>query len=237
MSHQLTPEEQFSEIKEFFAKKWKIMVAVIVIGLLAFYGWHYWQSYKVDKSIESSERYEQLIAKLDNSNPDSVNELVAFAKKDDTIYSVFASFNAAKFYVDVLKDYAGAQVLLTDSLKKTDAEPVKAIAYIRIARLQYQQEKYQDSLTSLGKVSEQSWMTIVNDIRGDIFVKMARYSDAVDAYNLALTSSSTNELKTNIKMKLNEAQYLKAKQDEQAIKDKAEQESQGNNVATEESKN
>lgn len=237
MSHQLTPEEQFSEIKEFFAKKWKIMVAVIVIGLLAFYGWHYWQSYKVDKSIESSERYEQLIAKLDNSNPDSVNELVAFAKKDDTIYSVFAIFNAAKFYVDVLKDYAGAQVLLTDSLKKTDAEPVKAIAYIRIARLQYQQEKYQDSLTSLGKVSEQSWMTIVNDIRGDIFVKMARYSDAVDAYNLALTSSSTNELKTNIKMKLNEAQYLKAKQEEQAIKDKAEQESQGNNVATEESKN
>ena len=61
MSHQLTPEEQFSEIKEFFAKKWKIMVAVIVIGLLAFYGWHYWQSYKEDKSIESSERYEQLI--------------------------------------------------------------------------------------------------------------------------------------------------------------------------------
>ncbi|MCX8649772.1 tetratricopeptide repeat protein [Gilliamella sp. B2776] len=237
MSHQLTPEEQFSEIKEFLAKTWKIIVAVIVIGLLAFYGWRYWQSYKVDKSIESSERYEQLIAKLDNTNPDSVGELVAFAKNDDTIYSVFASFNAAKFYVEVLKDYKGAQVLLTDSLKKTDAEPVKAIAYIRIARLQYQQEQYQESLTSLSKISEKSWMTIVNDIRGDNFVKMDRYSDAVDAYNLALTSSTTNELKTNIKMKLNEAEYLKAKQDEQAIKDKEKQESQGNKAATEESKN
>lgn len=237
MSHQLTPEEQFSEIKEFLAKTWKIIVAVIVIGLLAFYGWRYWQSYKVDKSIESSERYEQLIAKLDNTNPDSVGELVAFAKNDDTIYSVFASFNAAKFYVEVLKDYKGAQVLLTDSLKKTDAEPVKAIAYIRIARLQYQQEQYQESLTSLSKISEKSWMTIVNDIRGDNFVKMDRYSDAVDAYNLALTSSTTNELKTNIKMKLNEAEYLKAKQDEQAIKDKEKQESQGNKTATEESKN
>lgn len=237
MSHQLTPEEQFSEIKEFLAKTWKIIVAVIVIGLLAFYGWRYWQSYKVDKSIESSERYEQLIAKLDNTNPDSVGELVAFAKNDDTIYSVFASFNAAKFYVEVLKDYKGAQVLLTDSLKKTDAEPVKAIAYIRIARLQYQQEQYQESLTSLSKISEKSWMTIVNDIRGDNFVKMDRYSDAVDAYNLALTSSTTNELKTNIKMKLNEAEYLKAKQDEQAIKDKEKQESQENKAATEESKN
>ena len=70
MSYQLSGEEQFSEIKEFLAKKWKIIVAVIVIGLLAFYGWRYWQSYKLEKAIESSDRYEQLIAKLDNNNSD-----------------------------------------------------------------------------------------------------------------------------------------------------------------------
>lgn len=237
MSHHLTSEEQFSEIKEFFAKTWKIIVAVIVIGLLTFYGWRYWQSYKVGKSVESSDRYEQLVAKLDDSNPDSVNELVAFAKGNDTIYSVFASFRAAKFYVEVLKDYAGAQVLLTDSLKKNDAEPIKAITYIRIARLQYQLEQYQDSLTSLSNVLEKSWMPIVYDLRGDVLVKMARYSDAVDAYNLALTSSPTNELEKNIKMKLNQAEYLKAKQEQQAIKYKAEQESQANKTASEESKN
>lgn len=238
MSHQLTSEEQFSMIKEFLAKTWKIIVAVIIIGLLGFYGWRYWQSYKVNQSIESSDRYEQLIKNLDETKSDSVNELVAFAKDNDTVYSVFANLRAAKFYVDVLKDYAGAQKLLTDSLKKTDAEPIKSLIYIRIARLQNQQGQYQDSLNSLTNITEKSWAPIVNDLRGDIFVKLERYSDAVDAYNLALTSGTTKELETNIKMKLNQAEYLKAKQQvEQEEQAKTEQKAQTQQATTEQNKN
>ncbi|OCG42733.1 YfgM family protein [Gilliamella sp. Bif1-4] len=241
MSHQLSSEEQIEEIKGFFAKTWKIMVAIIVIGLLVFYGWRYWQSYKVEKAIASSDKYEQLIAQLDDNKPDSVNELVSFAKNNDTIYSVFANLSAAKFYVEVLKDYSGAQSLLVDALKKADSEPVKAITNIRIARLQYQQGQYQESLTSLGNVTNESWGAVINDLRGDVLVKMTRYADAVSAYNVALTSSPTKDLEESIKMKLNQAEYLKAKQQAEqealAAKEKAEQEAKAKQAASEESKN
>jgi len=241
VSYQLSGEEQFSEIKEFLAKKWKIIVAVIVIGLLAFYGWRYWQSYKLEKAIESSDRYEQLIAKLDNNNPDSVNELVSFAKDNNTIYSVFANFRAAKFYVEQLKDYAGAEKLLTDTLSKTDSDVIKSISYIRIAKIQYQLEHYQESLATLNKVTEKSWAPVVNDIRGDISVKMNNYDEAVAAYNVALSSSPTQALEQNIKMKLNQAQYLKdkqqaekAKQEEAAAMEKAKQEAEAKKNAAHE---
>ena len=252
MSHQLSSEEQLEEIKCFFAKKWKIMVAVLVIGLLAFYGWRYWQSYKAEKAIESSDKYEQLITQLDDKKTDSVNELVSFAKNNDTIYSVFANLRAAKFYVEVLKDYPGAQALLVDALKKADSEPVKAIINIRIARLQYQQGQYQESLTSLDNVTNESWGAVINDLRGDVLVKMSRYADAVSAYNVALTSSPTKDLEESIKMKLNQAEYLKAKQqveqealatkekaekEAQAAKEKTEQEAEAEQAASEESKN
>lgn len=252
MSHQLSSEEQLEEIKGFFAKRWKIMVAIVVIGLLAFYGWRYWQSYKAEKAIEYSDKYEQLIAELDDTKTDSVNELVSFAKDNDTVYGVFANLRAAKFYVEVLKDYNGAQTLLADALKKTSSEPIKAIINIRIARLQYQLGQYQESLTSLSHVTNESWGAVINDIRGDVFVKMTRYADAVDAYNVALTSSPTPDLKESIKMKLNQAEYLKAKQqaeqetqaakekaekDAQAAKEKAEQEANAKQAVTEESKN
>ncbi|OCG71738.1 hypothetical protein A9G43_04425 [Gilliamella sp. Occ3-1] len=230
MSHQLSSEEQLEEIKGFFAKKWKIMVAVLVIGLLTFYGWRYWQSYKAEKAIESSDKYEQLITQLDANKPDSVNELVSFAKDNDTIYSVFANLRAAKFYVEVLKDYPEAQALLVDALKKADSEPVKAIINIRIARLQYQQGQYQESLTSLGNVTNESWGAVINDHRGDVLVKMSRYADAMSAYNAALTSSPTKDLEESIKMKLNQAEYLKAKQ-------QVEQEAKAKQAASEESKN
>ena len=244
MSHQLSGEEQVSEIKEFLAKTWKIIVAVIVIGLLAFYGWRYWQSYKLEKVIESSDHYEQLIAKLDNNNPDSVNELVSFAKDNNTIYSVFANLRAAKFYVEELKDYAGAEKLLTDTLNKTDSEVIKSIIYIRIAKIQYQLERYQETLVTLNKVTENSWAPVVNDIRGDAYMKMNNYAEAVSAYNVALAPAPSNEsdkdvvkaslpteeLGKNIKMKLNQAQYLDEKQ-------KAEQETEAKQNAAKENKN
>lgn len=255
MSYQLSGEEQVSEIKEFLAKTWKIIVAVIVIGLLAFYGWRYWQSYKLEKTIESSERYEQLIANLDKNKPDSVNELVSFAESDNTIYSVFANLKAAKFYVEELKDYPKAEKLLTDSLSKTDSEVIKSISYIRIAKIQYQLERYQDVLATLNKVTEKSWVPVVNDIRGDAYMKLNNYAEAVAAYNVALApapadqsgenyskaSLPTEQLDKNIKMKLNQAQYLKdkqqAEQEAQAAKDKAKQEAEANVNAAQENKN
>lgn len=227
MSDQLTSEEQFSEIKEFLAKTWKIIIAVIVIGLLAFWGWRYWQSHQSQKSIDASDRYEQLIAKLDANVPASVDELVAFAEGNDTIYSVFANLRAAQFYVEILKNYQGAEALLAKALKKTDSEPIQAIINIRIARLQYQLEKYQDSLATLNKVTDKSWAAVVNDIRGDVLGKLKYYSEAVNAYQIALNSSPTPELEKNIKMKLNQAEYLKEKQEveqkENVVQEKAEQ--------------
>lgn len=233
MSHQLSSEEQLSEIKEFLAKTWKLIVAIIVIGLLAFYGWQYWQSYNLEKITQSSDKYEQLVANLDNTKPESVNELVTFAKDNTTVFSVFANLQAAKFYVEVLKDYSGAKALLLDALKKNDSETIASIINIRIARLEYQLEQYQQSLTTLNQVTEESWAPVVNDIRGDILVKMADYTNAIAAYNVALTSSPMPGLEQSIKMKLNQVEFLKTKQqaeqEAQAAKEKAEQAAQTEN--------
>lgn len=137
-----------------------------------------------------------------------------FLPDNDNIYSVFANLKAAQFYVDVRKDYTGAETLLADAIKKTDAEPVQAIINIRIARLQYQLEKYDDSLASLAKVTDESWASSVNDIRGDVFVKMKKYAEASNAYQVALASNPTPELEANIKIKLNQTEYLKAQQEQ-----------------------
>jgi predicted negative regulator of RcsB-dependent stress response len=248
VSHQLSGEEKISDIKEFLANKWKIIVAVIVIGLLAFYGWRYWQSYKLAKTIESSDRYEQLIAKLDKNNLDSVNDLVSFAQDDNTIYSVFANLRAAKFYVEELKDYQIAEKLLSDVLDKTDSEIIKSISYIRIAKIQYQLERYQEMLATLNKVTEKGWEPVVNDLRGDAYMKMNNYAEAVAAYKAVLTAAPIDELnksvvstsapangvEANIKMKINQAQYLNDKQQAEAAKEKAKQEAEAKKNAIQE---
>lgn len=240
MSYQSSSEEQMWALKEFLAKTWKIIVAVIVIGLLAYYGWSYYQSNQVKKLEQMSDRYEQLVKQLDQTKLESVNDLVAFAKEDDTVYHVFADLFAAKFYIEVKKDYAGAQALLNDALSKTKAEPVKSMITIRIARVQYQQNQYQESLATLDKVNNEAWEPVINEIRGDILTKMSRYAEAVDAYKIALKSAAMISSEPNIKIKLNQAEYLQAKQtieqDKQTAEEKAEQEDQSK-TETEENKN
>ncbi|MCX8577874.1 tetratricopeptide repeat protein [Gilliamella sp. B2717] len=240
MSYQSSSEEQMWALKEFLAKTWKIIVAVIVIGLLAYYGWNYYQSNQVKKLEQMSDRYEQLVKQLDQTKPESVNDLVAFAKEGDSVYNVFADLFAAKFYIEVTKDYAGAQALLTDALSKTKAEPVKSVINIRIARVQYQQNQYQESLATLDKVNNEAWEPVINEIRGDILTKMSRYAEAVDAYKIALKSAAMISSEPNIKIKLNQAEYLQAKQtveqDKQTAEEKAEQEDQSK-TETEENKN
>lgn len=226
MSYQSSSEEQMWALKEFLAKTWKIIVAIIVIGLLAYYGWSYYQSNQVKKSDETSTRYSQLLTQLDESKSDSVKELVDFAKQNNNIYGVFADLQSAKFYVEVLKDYAGAQSLLTDALTKTKSEPLQSIIHIRIARLQYQQGQYKESFESLDKVTGNAWIPYVNDVRGDVYVKLERYAEAVDAYNVALSSPSMVGSKENIKMKLNQAEYLKAKQSTETEKKSADHEAE-----------
>lgn len=240
MSYQSSSEEQMWALKEFLAKTWKIIVAVIVIGLLAYYGWSYYQSNQVKKLEQMSDRYEQLVKQLDQTKPESVNDLVAFAKEGDTVYNVFADLFAAKFYIEVKKDYVGAQALLNDALSKTKAEPVKSMITIRIARVQYQQNQYQESLATLDKVNNEAWEPVINEIRGDILTKMSRYAEAVDAYKIALKSAAMISSEPNIKIKLNQAEYLQAKQtieqDKQTAEEKAEQEDQSK-TETEENKN
>lgn len=240
MSYQSSSEEQMWALKEFLAKTWKIIVAVIVIGLLAYYGWNYYQSNQVKKLEQMSDRYEQLVKQLDQTKPESVNDLVAFAKEGDSVYNVFADLFAAKFYIEVTKDYAGAQALLTDALSKTKAEPVKSVINIRIARVQYQQNQYQESLATLDKVNNEAWEPVINEIRGDILTKMSRYAEAIDAYKIALKSAAMISSELNIKIKLNQAEYLQAKQtveqDKQTAEEKAEQEDQSK-TETEENKN
>lgn len=240
MSYQSSSEEQMWALKEFLAKTWKIIVAVIVIGLLAYYGWNYYQSNQVKKLEQMSDRYEQLVKQLDQTKPESVNDLVAFAKEGDSVYNVFADLFAAKFYIEVTKDYAGAQALLTDALSKTKAEPVKSVINIRIARVQYQQNQYQESLATLDKVNNEAWEPVINEIRGDILTKMSRYAEAIDAYKIALKSAAMISSEPNIKIKLNQAEYLQAKQiveqDKQTAEEKAEQEDQSK-TETEENKN
>lgn len=211
MSHS-DSEEKAREIVEFLAKTWKIIATVIIVGLLAIWGWRYWQSHQTQNMITTSDKYELLTAKVNASDPKSVDDLVQFAQDNSNIYGVLADLKAAQFYVNTLKDYAGAEQLLIAASKKTDSEPVIAIINIRIAKLQYQLGQYQDGLNSLDKVTGESWGSIANDIRGDILAKMNKYQEACNAYEVALASNPSSAFAQSIQMKLNNTEFLAQQQ-------------------------
>lgn len=210
--HSGVEEEQINELKGFVKKYWKLIVIILIVALAAVWGWRYWQSHHNAQLEKSSETYEALVVNLDANNPDSITPLVEFSQSENNIYGLLASLKAAQFYVEDLKDYPKAQVLLENAAKKTKDNAILGVIYTRIARLQYQQGLNEQSLQTLDKVKGEGWLAAVSDIRGDIFVKEGRYDDAIAAYQLALNAKPTQDLAANVEMKLNDALYKKQKQ-------------------------
>lgn len=205
-------EEQLNKVINFFARTWKIIVPVVIICLLIVAGWCFWQSHKTEQIAIASEKYDILLQKIDPADPKSIDDLVKFANDNDNIYGVLADFKAAQFYVETLKDYAGAESLLINARKNTNSDVVLAIINMRIAKLQYQLDKYQDSLATLDRITDVKWSSFVNDMRGDILVKLEKYQDACNAYNVALTNALPEKLADYIKIKLNQAEILRNEQ-------------------------
>lgn len=117
----LSEEEQLDNLKSFTKKYGSAIISGILIALIAFFGWQYWQKKTLAENQTRTAKVQQLIdqAQAAEANPDALNNLYAAADKivkdaPDSIQAVQTEFLLAKIAYDK-GDYATAE----KSLKKS----------------------------------------------------------------------------------------------------------------------
>lgn len=188
----VSDEEQLDQIKSFAKKYGSAMISGILIALIAFFGWEYWQKKNLTEAQNQTAKVQKLMdeAKAVSGQPNALATVSEAADKivkndADSVQAIQTQFILAKLAYDK-QDYAAAE----KALKKVENSKVKdagllQIVKIRLADSQLAQKKYDDALKTLSTVTEPAFKATADELRGDIYVAKKDNASARKAYQSA----------------------------------------------------
>ena len=205
MSVYMTEEEQLQAIKKWWLRYNTPILVVLSLIMLAVAGYRYWNWHEEKRLTQASTAYDHLMVSFSEHHNKEVrsyaNQLIK--NYDQTVYADAARMTLAKLYVEK-EDNKRAIDLLGAVVSNSKVPALKQVAKIRIARLLVSQKSYDQALNELSVVDDNAYMTIVNELKGDIFVEKGEYQQAMTSYKMAIEEAKTHgignlflEMKTN----------------------------------------
>ncbi len=191
MSH-FEDEAQVENLKAWWKANWTALAAGIVVALGAIFGWQGWQRYQDDRAMQASQMYEDMKRAIDAKKTD---DAITIADKLISGYSSTPYATTASLSVAALKVGQGqlgeAETRLKWVVENGSDEGLQALARLRLARVQWSQNKFDDALKTLEAKAE-SFEALYDELRGDIRLSQGDRSAARAAYEKALTAVSDN---------------------------------------------
>ena len=188
----LSDAEQLDQLKSATKKYGSAVISGVLIALIAFFGWEYWQKKTLAESQTETARVQQLM----NDAHASVGQADAWTKlstsadaimKEDanSVQAVQTQFLMAKTAYDQ-GQYANAE----KALKKVENSEVKdkgllQLVKLRLSYAQLAQNKYDDALKSLALVTDPAFKATADEVRGDVYVAKNDVENAKKAYRSA----------------------------------------------------
>lgn len=131
-----TEEQQVEALKKWWNENGKSIIAGIVIGLGAVFGWQAWTQHVQNQAAQASNIFDQLTISVSTNNADAVAKQSEILHKDfgSTPYSAFAHLMQAKMAYEN-GDAAAAEAALQSAMDKAPNDGIEAIAALRMARI------------------------------------------------------------------------------------------------------
>ncbi|KGJ95470.1 YfgM family protein [Colwellia psychrerythraea] len=183
-----TEEQQVEAIKSYWQQNGNTIIAGIVLGLAGFIGFNVYQDNKFEEELLVSDNYQTLIEQ-------SGKDAKAFTENGEK----FISENGDNSYVSLTalalakeaathKDWPQVQKQLTTAIESAPTDGIKAIASLRLARVQVQLEHYSDALATLNSNLPESFTAAIEEIKGDAYLQQGKKDLARSAYQAAIAA-------------------------------------------------
>jgi len=193
-----TEEEQVAALKDWWKANGSSVISGVVMAVIIVGSWNFWQSYQRDKIDQASNFYEQLMQADKANNKASVEKLSEKlnANFDSTAYAAYALLFQAKDKVEQ-KDLPAAQTLLEQAVTSSDDNEIKHVARTRLIRVLLAQGEYEQGLQVIANVNQAElggFEAIYEELKGDLYVAMARIGEARTAYQAAVKAGQGSPL-------------------------------------------
>ena len=183
-----TEEQQVEAIKGYWEKNGNTIIAGIVLGFAGFIGYNVYQDNQLEQELALSDSYQALLEKSEDDTQAFTAEGQAFIQANEkSSYASLMAFSLAK-EAATHKDWPQVQKQLTVALDNAPTDGIKAIASLRLARVQVQLEQYSEALATLSKPLPESFIAAVEEIKGDTYVLQSKKELARNAYQVAIAA-------------------------------------------------
>lgn len=207
MSELKTEEEQIEAFKNWWKKNGTALIIAVAVAVGGYFGFQAWQTSEANHVAEASDLYQNLVqasADLNNEDNQKTLSFIAQQLKDDysdTGYAMFAQLFVARLEAEQ-GHYNEAVKALNSAIEQTDDESFHAIAQLRIAQVLLQQEKYDESLAQLEKVTAADFSAQKQELMGDVYLQQGKREQAREAYQAAKNAlvGGTNHPLLDIKL-------------------------------------
>ncbi|MGP9799897.1 YfgM family protein [Rheinheimera sp. NSM] len=202
-------EQQVEAIKRFWHEYGKAILAGVVLGLAALYGFRFYQAEQRNTAEAASTEFSRLVEQRGAAgSEDWLAQAQDFvATSDANNYAVMAALLAAKDAV-TLQQYDKAAEQLSWVLANSKQPALLAVTQLRLARLQQEQGNFDAALTTLAQPVPDSFIAIQAELKGDILMQADKLPEAKAAYQQALAAAGQNQ--QLLKIKLDELAHVTA---------------------------
>jgi predicted negative regulator of RcsB-dependent stress response len=195
MAEYLSDEEQIDRLKRLIRQYGSSALSGVLLALIAYFGWSYWQKSQQDDQFALNNQYNTLIdaSKAVTTNHQDVAARTKFLSQastlvknnPDTAYAYQTLLLEANLAIE-RQDYAAAEKALTTASSMTLKDVgLTQLALIRLARVQAQLGKSDVALASVAKVTETAFVATAHELKGDILLLKNDKAGAQKAYQVA----------------------------------------------------
>jgi len=188
----LTEKEQIEEMRAWWSEYGNYVMGGIVVGIALMVGIGQYRSSTENTQIEASALYETVFEAVADGKAEGAEAAASELYFDyaSTVYPAQARLAMARLYMDKGRDKDAA-----DSLSSlVDAEPdseLGLIARLRLAKVLLYQDKPLEVIDLLDNLEDSAFTPRYSEVIADAHVMLGQYSDARDAYLLAMADSAT----------------------------------------------
>lgn len=205
MSVYQTEEEQVEAIKKWWKENGTSVVAGLVIGLGAVFGWQGWNSYQDRIGKEASLSFNQLMASVENQETEAaVNQAETLKTEyDSSSYAVFAAMTQARIKLEQ-GDTAAAREQLEWAMQNSSDDSLTQLIKLNLARVLLNDGEL-DRAGELANLDSGGFAGEFAELRGDIALARQDKAAAHEAYTQALALNAANS--DQVQMKLDDLAY------------------------------
>jgi predicted negative regulator of RcsB-dependent stress response len=185
--YDLEEQEKLDDLKAWWEQNSKYVSAAVVVVALVVIGVQGWRWYQRTQAEQASVLY-QAVSQAVRANDLSKAKEPATQIVDRFARTAYAP-RAALLYAKMLYDGGdkpGARAQLQWIIDHASEDELKAIARFRLAQAMLDEKQYDDALKTLDIKTDDAFMGLFADLRGDILAAMGKNAEAKAAYEIAL---------------------------------------------------